>query len=86
MDNHLVITLEQVADLFSNNKEKEGYVLLLQVISKLEILSRSIIEKEGNNPLLSSLQTLMEAMENKDIWTMSDVIQYELIPMIQQLA
>lgn len=84
MDNkELLNILEEVATLFVNNEEKKGYTLLMKAIPMLEKLSCSIVEKENGNPLLAGLQTLVEAMENQDIWMMADVIQCELIPVIQ---
>lgn len=43
-----------------------------------------MIAKEGENPLLSALQPLLEGMENQDTWMMSEVIQYDIIPILKK--
>lgn len=80
----IVEILEEISFAFSNNEESKGYSLLLKAIPIIEQISQSMIAKEGGNPLLSALQPLLEGMENQDTWMMSEVIQYEIIPLLKE--
>lgn len=89
MENHMteksiIELLEEVSISFANNEENKGYSLLLKVIPMIEQISQSMIAKEGENPLLSALQPLLEGMENQDTWMMSEVIQYDIIPILKK--
>lgn len=83
--------IETVTDLFYQDKENQGYYGLALLLTKLNSLielflsGKEIIEKEKQEQLLNIMTQAMNAMEEKDIVLLSDILQYELKEKLEEI-
>ncbi len=81
-----ISSIEQTTDKFYQNKTEDGYNQLGETISILTETINEIYEykMQGNeigideNALVEVLTEAMNAMENKDMLLLADILQYEL--------
>lgn len=85
-------SIEQIIEYLQNDNETEGLSLIGDVASNLSLLFEAIestkdYQKQEINlgELNEKLNEIVEAMENDDIALISDLFQYELIPMLDNI-
>lgn len=76
-----VILREEIAaivDLLYQQKIKDAYPRLIQILPKIEQFIGNF--KEGQQgEWLEALQSALEAMEQQDVTLLADVLQYEIL-------
>lgn len=86
------IQIEEVTDNFYQQRTQEGYQALIHVIDSItEIMD--IIEKneevsefmDENKKLLSSLQSIIEAMTNQDTVLLADILKYDVSEILNKI-
>lgn len=83
--------IDVVTDLFYQDKEGQGYHELALLLTKLTsfieflILEKELMEKTRQEKLLSVMTQAMNAMEEKDIVLLSDILQYELKEQLEDI-
>ncbi|ROR31544.1 hypothetical protein EDD66_101161 [Mobilisporobacter senegalensis] len=86
-------SINQTTELFYQQKTKEGYEQLENTLILLSNTMNSVFSyiKEGNdigineNELVQLLSDAMNAMEKKDIILLSDILQYELKELFENI-
>lgn len=87
----IIKDIDVVADLFYQDKEKQGYHELTLLLTKLNsfieflIAEKDTIEKTRQDKLLRVMTQAMNAMEEKDIVLLSDILQYELKEQLEDI-
>ena len=70
----LVIKIEEIVDLFYQQKEHEGYEKLGNLLGELILISRPLFSEK--------LLMAMTALENRDVVLLADILNYEIKPML----
>lgn len=87
----IIKDIDVVTDLFYQDKENQGYHELTLLLTKLNsfieflISEKDTIEKTRQDKLLRVMMQAMNAMEEKDIVLLSDVLQYELKEQLEDM-
>ncbi|MDD5948270.1 MAG: hypothetical protein PUC39_00825 [Lachnospiraceae bacterium] len=71
--------IQDVAELFYQQKNTEGYQRLNQLLQDLSAYVGTITEEEQQMEFLEALKEALDAMEQKDTTLLADILQYELI-------
>ena len=71
--------IQDVAELFYQQKNTEGYQRLNQLLQDLSAYVGIITEEEQPMEFLEALKEALDAMEQKDTTLLADILQYELI-------
>ncbi|WP_333859921.1 hypothetical protein [Clostridium sp.] len=93
--NEIITNLIELIEDFSiaiyKREKDESYKLLIDIIDKLDIVinmkSKSILESKVNciDKLSNKLPILLEAFENGDDVLISDILNYEIKPILKKL-
>lgn len=71
--------IQEVAELFYQQRNTEGYQRLNQLLQDLSSYIVTITEEEKQTEFLEALKEALDAMEQKDTTLLADILQYELI-------
>lgn len=90
----LLVEIDDLTELLYQSKEKEGYVILEQVVMDLQNLITGIVsyQQENNlkivdeNQLLESVGQAFQAMQEKDHVLLADIFSYDIKEQLEQLA
>lgn len=89
----LISRIQEVSDLLYQQKLKKGYDLFNTVIGELTVAVDSLLTgSEGcyegfdGQRFLVNLSEAMKAMENRDSVLLADILTYEIIGQLQELA
>lgn len=85
--------IELTADLFYKQKNSEGYQSLVSVIDDLMVLISELKTVQDNEEfhafhqvLTEKLQEITEAMLQKDTILIADMIKYDIIELLDEIA
>lgn len=85
-------SIEQIIEYLQSDNEIEGLALIGDVANNLSLLFEAIESTKDHQKqeidleeLNEKLNEIVEAMENDDITLISDLFQYELIPMLDNI-
>lgn len=95
--NDIISILIDYIDNFSviiyEKKNSESYQMLIKIIDKLELIisDKSTLELENNfkiyiKELTDKLPDLLEAFENNDNVLISDILKYEIKPLLEEIG
>ena len=71
--------IREIADLFYQQKSKEGYGRLQELIADLSQYVAQIEEEAKRQELLEALTEALTAMQEQDTTLLADILQYELL-------
>ncbi len=74
----IISEIGEVTDLLYQQKIKEGYDKLNQLIQDLSVYISGITDEEQQQALLEALKEALSAMQENDITMLADILQYEL--------
>ncbi len=80
MDRDTIIKeIEDVTELFYQQKIKEAYARLQPLLTDISIYVTGIPSEEKQVDILESLKEAMSAMEQQDTTLLADILQYDLL-------
>lgn len=86
----IIEKLEEIATLFTQGKEAEGYQRLTEMV---EVISRGITvlqqidsDNEDVNTMIDLLHELTSALDSSDMVTAADIIDYDLRDTLEKIA
>lgn len=89
---NLIQDIDEFAIVIYENENNEGYKLLVNIIDKLDLIislkSTIVLEKEFKiyiYELTNRIPELLEAFENNDNVLVSDILKYEIKPVLENL-
>lgn len=71
--------LEQVTEMFYQQKSKEGYEKLQVLLADISLYVSGVQDEEQQQELLETLTEALDAMEQKDTTLLADILKYELL-------
>lgn len=71
--------LEQVTELFYQQKSKEGYERLQVLLADISLYVSGVQDEEQQQELLETLTEALDAMEQRDTTLLADILKYELL-------
>lgn len=90
--NKLILGIENVSNLIQVGKEVEGIKELIPVLDGIEYISKIIdltkevhVEEINLEELNNQLKEIIDAFENEDYVLLGDLLNYELIPTINNI-
>lgn len=80
----------EAAELFQNYEENKGAVLLCDIIEGIEWITDALVKtnKLNNERILeinNKLGEIVAALENQDYILVGDLMQYEFLPVIEEI-
>lgn len=71
--------LEQVTELFYQQKSKEGYEKLQELLADISLYVSGVEDDAKQQELLETLTEALDAMEQRDTTLLADILKYELL-------
>ena len=71
--------LEQVTEMFYQQKSKDGYEKLQVLLADISLYVSGVQDEEQQQELLETLTEALDAMEQKDTTLLADILKYELL-------
>lgn len=87
------VQIEEVSELFYQQKNQEGYTKLEKVIVGVaQVIETAYAAYQGDEAVIAKIQKLtatlqetMEAMEEKDTVLLADMLKYEVLEQLETL-
>lgn len=79
--------IDEIADLFYMQKINEGYVKMQKFIDDVTLITDSLenINQKYNEKILHMLGDTLNAMEEKDVVLLSDILNYDFKELLIQI-
>jgi hypothetical protein len=80
----------ETAELFQRYEESKGTTQLVQIIDGMEWITEALVatkklDEERRAVLNNNLNEIVNALENGDFILVGDLLQYELLPIIEEI-
>lgn len=76
--------IKETTELLYQENMQEGYEKLSATLHHLTSLTSDITDEAEQNAFVEVLKPALEAMEEMDMTLLADVLQYELIPKLEE--
>lgn len=76
--------IKETTDLLYQENMQEGYTKLSAVLHQINGLTADITEAEEQAGFIEILKPALEAMEAQDMTLLADILQYEMVPKLEE--
>lgn len=76
--------LNRIAELLYQEKRNDAYGLLIKCLPVLSLQVGHIQDENMQIEIMEVLKTALEAMEADDATLLADILQYELLPRLEE--
>lgn len=80
----VIAEIKETTDLLYQENMQEGYGKLSAVLRHIANLTKDIIDAEEQAGFTEILKPALEAMEAQDMTLLADVLQYDLVPKLEE--